>query len=532
VPGLITGLDGAGAARRLQSLGPLAVVAGTGPGSSRRAAGSAADGGWEQDETAPFGRGWASAAGNLFKAGPPGRRGGVSTPPRLLGALALLRDPRELDGEGLGRAASAAARAGLDDDAWWQSFKARARELAPHLALHDASHVLNGMARARQIDKELVELLLPRISSHLVYLTSAHLSMLASAIAKAEVHDARFTAALTRELKARLMEFHSPMEITMIVNAASKLRVTDDDLYRRFVIHIQKQMGQEAFHVRDISVVVQALARVQFADTSTMAKFTDCAVQTLPQATPLELARLLHACMSVGCVVDDFFTACVLHSREQAMTMDPSGLSGAAYAFGQCFEVAQISHLRYLRKIFRNIRLASVASLPLFLPREIVSLLRTYARWQIAFECEHLRKVADRMRTMHAQFDTEGAVSALYSLGLLMQRNSARGGGSSATETQWASLGAAARSLLEPVWRRAHKGEVDVSTLLRAVEASVSLCAEDEALVDAVAAAVVRRRTELDPHSASALHEFLIHLGCPPDEDVMLALSGDHASKV
>lgn len=33
------------------------------------------------------------------------------------------------------------------------------------------------------------------------------------------------------------------------------------------------------------------------------------------------------------------------------------------------------------RRIFRAIRKASVASLPLYLPREIVSLLRTYARW-------------------------------------------------------------------------------------------------------------------------------------------------------
>merc|ERR1719401_739084 len=102
--------------------------------------------------------------------------------------------------------------------------------------------------------------------------------------------------------------------------------------------------------------------------------------------------------------------------------MDPSGLSASAYAFGQCFEVAEVAHLRYLRAIFRNIRLASVASLPLFLPREIVSLLRTYARWQITFERDQLRKVADRMRATRDQFDTENSVSALYSLALLMQR--------------------------------------------------------------------------------------------------------------
>lgn len=504
---------------------------------TRRAFGAA--GGGADWDPGSFGRGWAAGDGVFFQPAVPalefpatGRRRGVlggdrtpSMPPRLLGALALLRNPRELDSEGLGRAATAAAREGLDDTAWWEAFVARARELAQHMALHDASLVLNGMARARKMDRKFVEALLPRITAHLVYLTSAHLAMLSSAIAKAEVHDTRFVAALTRELKARLMEFNSAMEITMIVNAVSKLRVADEDLYRRFVIHIQTQMGKEAFHVRELSVIVGALARVQCADLATMERFADCAVQTLPQATPLELARLMHACMSVSCMVHDFFSACVLHSREQSSTMDPSGLSAAAFAFGQCFEVAEVAHLRYLRKIFRNIRIAAVASLPLFLPREVVSLLRTYARWQITFDCDHLRKVADRMRSMRAQFDGETSVSSLYSLGLLMQRNAARSGAASVAEATWAAMGEACRCLLAPVWHAARRGEVDVPTVLRAVEASVALRAGDEALPTAVAATAVRRRAELDPSSCSALYELLCHLGCSPEEDVMLALA-------
>ena len=107
-----------------------------------------------------------------------------------------------------------------------------------------------GMARVRRHDKQLVEALLPRISSQMVYLTGAHLAMLSSAIAKADVHNPQFVASLTRELKARLMEFHSSMELTMIVNSISKLRVTDEDLYRRFATHIQGRMGHEVFHVR------------------------------------------------------------------------------------------------------------------------------------------------------------------------------------------------------------------------------------------------------------------------------------------
>ncbi|CAE8715257.1 unnamed protein product, partial [Polarella glacialis] len=78
-----------------------------------------------------FGRNW--AAGLLPSMDEPMRprrpRQQGHLPNRLLGALALLRDPRELDGEGLGKAATAAAREGLDDPLWWDAFTARTKEL-------------------------------------------------------------------------------------------------------------------------------------------------------------------------------------------------------------------------------------------------------------------------------------------------------------------------------------------------------------------------------------------------------------------
>jgi len=447
----------------------------------------------------------------------------------------LLRNPRELDGEGLGKAATAAARAGLDDDAWWGLLSARARELAPALAMHDVALILNGMARSRRLDRDFVDAVLPRICASLVYLTSAHLAMISSAVAKAEVSSPRFVALLTRELKARLVEFHSSMEITMIINAMSKLRVTDEDLYRRLASHVQNRAGHGSFHVRELSVIVGALARVHCTDVATLNRFADCAIETLPEATPTELARLMQACMSVSCSADDFFTASVMHCKQHTKGMDPSGLSGAAFAFGQCFEVAEVAHLPYLRQIFRNIRFASVASLPLFPPREIVSLLRTYARWQVTFECDHLRKVADRMRASQEQFDVESSVAALYSLALLLQRNSARStaAGGSAAARESASM--AATQLLGPVWSAIRACQLDALTIVRAVEAHAVLRRSDyeasaqKALaspaVRAVSACIAQRRVEFDAPTRSALYELLGDLGCYPQDDVMLVLA-------
>lgn len=439
----------------------------------------------------------------------------------LLGALALLRAPGELDGEALARAATAAAREGLDDARWWSALTLRAQELASSLALHDAAVLLNAAARARRLEAGLVRALLPRLTSQLVYLTSAHLAMLCSAVAKAEVHDQDFLLRLTRELRARLLEFHSAMEITMILNSASKLRITDQQLYSRFAAHVQNRMRDELFHVRDISVIVGALARVGCAEPAVIARFAEFSLSTLPEATVPELARLMEACMRASCVVDDFYTACVSNCQAQMMDMDPGSISAAAFAFGQCFDAADVQHLPYLRRIFSHIRLASVRSLPLFLPRELVSVLRTYARWQVPFEDAQLRKFADRMTMTRDRFNIEASVSALYSLAVLMQRAAVRCAGPKAAT--WEASGEAANALLGPVWQTVRRGHLDLPSVLRAVDASLTLLPGDPSPLAAVAACLVRRRPELDATTAGALLERLSQLSSY-DEDVLLVL--------
>jgi len=316
------------------------------------------------------------------------------------------------------------------------------------------------------------------------------------------------------------------MELTMIINSVSRLRVADEELYRRFATHIQGRMGHEAFHVRDLSVIVSALARVHCTDAVTVSRFADCALHTLGEATPLELARLLHSCISVNCRIEGFFNACAEQVRQQTLSMDPAGLSAAAFSFGQCLEAADIVHLPYLRSIFHSIRLATVSSLPLFLPREIVGVLRTYSRWQITFDCGHLRMVADRMYVCHAQFDLEISISALFALAQLMQRNAIRSTPSSVITASWAASGKASRKLLEPVWFAMKAGQLEVPAVLRVLEAFLILSPSNDAFViDAISMFVARSRVEFNGPTCAALYDFLSQLGCQPGKDVMMVLA-------
>jgi len=124
------------------------------------------------------------------------------------------------------------------------------------------------------------------------------------------------------------------------------------------------------------------------------------------------------------------------------------------------------------------------------------------------------------MYQTRSQFDVESSVSALYSLGLLMQRNSVR----SSREEHWQAVARAAHSLCQPVWREAIAGDLELPTLLKAVEACVTLRADSDALLAAITSVVVRRREELDYPTAASLLDFLSAMGVPPDDDVVLAL--------
>merc|ERR1719160_1561623 len=179
---------------------------------------------------------------------------------------------------------------------------------------------------------------------------------------------------------------------------------------------------------------------------------------TASEATLQELARLCLAFMQSRCPASELFDAAVLHSQRQAMHLPPGELALAAFAFGQCFEAADVVHLPHLRAIFQSLRQATISSLPLFRCKDLVSMMHTFARWQISIEGLHLESIARRMYGLRAQFDAESAATGLYSLALLMQRNAEASAHRERHEVAWKAAYMAGQALFGPTWRAARNG--------------------------------------------------------------------------
>ncbi|KAF4749247.1 hypothetical protein FOZ62_021411 [Perkinsus olseni] len=321
-----------------------------------------------------------------------------------------LPPPSTLDAEGLGHAANTAARDRVKGTSpYWQQLKDRALAIAPAMEPRDCALLLNAFSRVRLCDQQLFDTLAPVVEAKLLYFTSVHLAMVFSAFAKT---GESFLSALSREVGARVHEFHSPVEICMLLNAMTKLGLVDLGLFTRWSKHVQARMSQEPFHVRDLSVIASALARVikhhtvaeggrqkkEEEDstaalnaaldplTDTMDLIAGRALATLGEATPMELARLLLAFTSDsgGVIIPpkQLLESSLECARDKLMFMAPAELVNVAFAFGQVREsLTSASDIALLdASIFERLRFSAVSSAPLFLASEVAGLLQVYSR--------------------------------------------------------------------------------------------------------------------------------------------------------
>ncbi|KAF4667775.1 hypothetical protein FOL46_002346 [Perkinsus olseni] len=469
-----------------------------------------------------------------------------------------LPPPSTLDAEGLGHAANTAARDRVKGTSpYWQQLKDRALAIAPAMEPRDCALLLNAFSRVRLCDQQLFDTLAPVVEAKLLYFTSVHLAMVFSAYAKTGVKiQESFLSALSREVGARVHEFHSPVEICMLLNAMTKLGLVDLDLFTRWSKHVQARMSQEPFHVRDLSVIASALARVikhhtvaegdkqrkeedstaslnEGLDplTDTMDLIAGRALATLGEATPMELARLVLAFTSdSGGVISppkQLLESSLECARDKLMFMAPAELVNVAFAFGQVREsLTSVSDIALLdASIFERLRFSAVSSAPLFLASEVAGLLQVFARWRIPFGHSDLAVMVSRLIATADKCDAEVACNAAYCASMIVL-NTAK------------SREIAPSALMESLRRLLHSysplivssaATLELSTIAKFVEAMSNTAHSDRAVMDALARSLMAspaRVVELgrSKRTCHMLIESFIAHGFDPEEDLMLTL--------
>ncbi|KAF4709756.1 hypothetical protein FOZ63_027863 [Perkinsus olseni] len=466
-----------------------------------------------------------------------------------------LPPPSTLDAEGLGHAANTAARDRVKGTSpYWQQLKDRALAIAPAMEPRDCALLLNAFSRVRLCDQQLFDTLAPVVEAKLLYFTSVHLAMVFSAFAKT---GESFLSALSREVGARVHEFHSPVEICMLLNAMTKLGLVDLGLFTRWSKHVQARMSQEPFHVRDLSVIASALARVikhhtvaeggrqkkEEEDstaalnaaldplTDTMDLIAGRALATLGEATPMELARLLLAFTSDsgGVIIPpkQLLESSLECARDKLMFMAPAELVNVAFAFGQVREsLTSASDIALLdASIFERLRFSAVSSAPLFLASEVAGLLQVYSRWRIPFGHSDLAVMVSRLVATADKCDAEVACNAAYCASMIVL-NTAK-----SREIAPSALMESLRKLLQSYSPLivSSAATLELGAIAKFVEAMSNTAHSDRAVMDALARSLMAspaRVVELgrSKRTCHMLIESFIAHGFDPEEDLMLTL--------
>jgi hypothetical protein len=337
--------------------------------------------------------------------------------------VGAMRPPSSMSGEELGNACIAAAREKIESDKFWDMIGKRAIEIQTSLDPRDISLILNGMSRTRRLGDHLsvLEAFDTVIRKKLPYFSSTQIAMTTSAIAKsfpAACLPPELVPALLSEIKSRVHEFSTSVELSMILNALAKLGVVDLDLSKRFSSIIQSKIRSSttSFHARELCVVASALSLMGVKDVGLYELIESNVLPVITELTPLEVSRLMLAFARGGKDIENLSTVTLTACGNRFRYMASSDLVSAVYGYGSVCEYVSIDSNSALKELLGALKLACIHSLPIFQPREIASVLLSFSRWRIDMSQSELETLSNRLRLMVRRLEGVDLVTIYGSL--------------------------------------------------------------------------------------------------------------------
>ena len=405
-----------------------------------------------------------------------------------------------VDSKSLGRLCQMASRNSIVDNDFWKRIMKRAEELGRQLSGSELSLLIGVSSKARCIKQSNLEAFFPIVKNDAARLTALQLGNVFSAYAKNGLTSTLHGEVFFRELRARLHEFNSAVELSLASNCLAKFECKDDQLLKRFDGHLSSRLNFEAIHVRDASVIAHGLSSIPGFRPVSLDKLGKHALKTLDQATPLEISRLLQAYM----LDNEMSTALIDAAADQINRLKPSEIPPALFAFGQVFEKSQNQQVRQVISII----IGKVGdSLKLFAFSDLSLILQTCSRWKL--EIARVHAIVQRLcETVHGQDAVSCAVVLVAAVSV---------------------AGRDARNLGEvckPVIQAAMLN-LEISTLARAVDALNQLGLFDLSFQSALTCAILQRYTEVKSsrYFQVTVHACFASQGVSDDDDVMLLLA-------
>ena len=404
-----------------------------------------------------------------------------------------------VDSKSLGKLCQMAARNSIADSDFWKRIIARATQLGRQLTPQDLASLIGISSKARCIKTSDLEAFFPYIKTDAARLTALQLGNVFSAYGKNGLTSTLHGEVFFRELRARLHEFNSPVELSLASNCLAKFECKDQQLLCRFSGHLQSRLKFETIHVRDASVIAHALASIP-GFPGPVESLAQQALKTIDQATSLEIARLMQAYSN-----NPQISASLVHAADlQVEKMKMSEIPVALFAFGQVCEKFRTPEVTQIissltTKVSDSARFLNFGDLSL--------VLQTCSRWKL--EIGDSRAIIQRLcQTIDGQ--TASSCAVVLSAAVAIAGRDAL------------PLGQVCKPILQDAVR-----DLKISSLGRAVDALNQLGLFDVSFQSALTCAILQRYSEVKAsrYFQVTVHACLASQGVSSDDDVMLLLA-------
>lgn len=434
--------------------------------------------------------------------------------------LSTMRHPSSMTGDELGYACVAAAREKVDSEKFWDLIAKRAAELGSMAEPREISLVLNGMSRTRCLSnhKEMITALDPVIRKKLPYFSSTQMAMTVSGLAKSfsiASLPADLVPALLTEIKARVHEFSTSVELCMVLNALAKLGVVDRGLSQRISAIVQSKIRASAinFHARELCVIASALSQIGVRELALYELIESRVLPSISELTPLEVSRLMVAFARAGKSIDELLETTLRTSADRFRFLSSADLTSAVFGFGSVCEYMEPNSL--LIELLDSLKLACIHSFAVFQPKEIASVLLSLSRWRILMTESELEQTINRLRLMSKRIEGMDLIVIVGSMPLISSKT-----GRSQILTDYIIQNSS--NVLEALAKVRNISQADWQSVARGVEALVSIGKSLE-VVPALSVCLINNSGTLDHVARNALFNAIGDL-LPQDSDLLLVI--------
>ena len=423
-----------------------------------------------------------------------------------------------MTGDELGYACIAAAREKIDSEKFWDLIAKRAAELGSQAEPREIALVLNGMSRTRRLAShiEMIESLYPIIRKKMAYFSSSQIAMTVSALAKSFPVYALpkdLVPALVNEIKARIHEFSTSVELCMVLNALAKLGVVDKGLSQRIAAIVQSKLRSSSisFHARELCVVASALSQMGVRELALYELIESRMIDSVSELTPLEISRIMVAFARAGKSINVLLETTLTKSADRFRFLTSADLVSAVFGFGSVCEYVESNSL--LIELLDILKLACIQSFALFQPREIASVLLSFSRWRINLSDHELEQTVHRLRLMMRRLEGIDLVVIVGSLSLIA-------GDKKSIIADF--IASSVPAFVEALKGLKNMTSSDWQSVARGVEA-LQLNGSGFGVIPALSVCLLNNAGTIDNMARNSLYQTLGEL-LPPDSDLLLVL--------